>query len=94
MSNSPQICKEVIHLELNLVLTMFQVHRANKQSVKNKTKQNKISHDPRRVNEDIQTNYERICQNVTDAMKKTKPGIGERVVGGVTFPECSGKTRE
>ena len=37
------------------------------------------------MNEDIQIKYDRICQNATDAMKKTKPGIRERVVGGVTL---------
>ena len=33
------------------------------------------------VNEDIQIKYDRICQNVTHAMKKIKPGIKERVGG-------------
>ena len=47
----------------------------------------KKSHNPRRVNEDIQIKYDRICQNVTDAMKKTKPGIRERVVEGVTLSQ-------
>ena len=37
------------------------------------------------MNEDIQIKCDRICQNVTDAMKTTKPGIRERVVGGVTL---------
>ena len=36
------------------------------------------------VNEDIQIKHDRISQNITDALKKkTKPGIKERVVGGV-----------
>jgi hypothetical protein len=35
------------------------------------------------VKEDIQIQHDRIYQNVTDALKKPKPGIKERVVGGV-----------
>ena len=35
------------------------------------------------VNEDIQIKYDKICQNVTHAMKKKKPGIKKRVAGGV-----------
>ena len=37
------------------------------------------------VSEDIQIKYDRICQNVTHAMKKTKPGIKKRVAGGVVL---------
>ena len=37
------------------------------------------------VNEDIQIKQDRICQNITDALKKPKPGIKERVVEGVNF---------
>ena len=37
------------------------------------------------VNEDVQIKHDRICLNVTDVMKKTKPGMKERVAGGVIF---------
>ena len=57
------------------------VPRTWRQDIENAEKQ--TSSNPRMVNEIMLIKYDRICQNVTDARKKTKPGIKERVVGGV-----------